>query len=76
MSELREILAAWERLREDEVCVLPTLVHTEGSTYRSPGARMLVLPDAQKGGEKMSSDDAKEFADMYGKIVSKIKSLD
>ena len=46
-----------------------------GQTKR-PTSCMLVLPDAQKGGEKMSSDDAKEFADMYGKIVSKIKSLD
>ena len=46
-----------------------------GQTKR-PTSCMLVLPDAQKGGEKMGSDDAKEFADMYGKIVSKIKSLD
>jgi H/ACA ribonucleoprotein complex subunit 2 len=37
---------------------------------------MLVLPETQKGGEKMSSDDASEFKDMYGKVVSKIKSLD
>ena len=36
----------------------------------------MVLPDGQKGGDKMSDEDAKEFKDMYGKVVSKIKSLD
>ena len=46
-----------------------------GQTKR-PTSCMLVLPEAQKGGEKMSSDDASEFKDMYGKVVSKIKSLD
>ena len=46
-----------------------------GQTKR-PTSCMLVLPDAQKGGDKMSDDDAKEFKDMYGKVVSKIKSLD
>ena len=43
-----------------------------GQTKR-PTSCMLVLPDAQKGGDKMSDDDAKEFKDMYGKVVSKIK---
>ena len=46
-----------------------------GQTKR-PTSCMLVLPETQKGGEKMSSDDASEFKDMYGKVVSKIKSLD
>ena len=46
-----------------------------GQTKR-PTSCMLVLPEAQKGGEKMSGDDAKEFKDMYGKVVAKIGSLD
>ena len=46
-----------------------------GQTKR-PTSCMMVLPDAQKGGDKMSDEDAKEFKDMYGKVVSKIKSLD
>ena len=45
-----------------------------GQTKR-PTSCMLVLPEAQKGGEKMSGDDAKEFKDMYGKVVAKIGSL-
>ena len=46
-----------------------------GQTKR-PTSCMMVLPDAQKGGDKMGDEDAKEFKDMYGKVVSKIKSLD
>jgi len=46
MAELREILAAFADLRRHgEAGVLASVVHVEGSTYRRPGARMLVLPD-------------------------------
>jgi len=46
MAELREILAAFADLRcHGEAGVLASVVHVEGSTYRRPGARMLVLPD-------------------------------
>ena len=33
-----------------EVCVLATVVGTRGSSYRSPGARMLILPDGSRIG--------------------------
>mmetsp|Transcript_17433 Transcript_17433/g.43015 ORF Transcript_17433/g.43015 Transcript_17433/m.43015 type:complete len:175 (-) Transcript_17433:296-820(-) len=46
-----------------------------GMTKR-PTSCMLVLLEPQKGGEKMSDDDLKEFKEMYGKVVAKIKSLD
>jgi xanthine/CO dehydrogenase XdhC/CoxF family maturation factor len=46
VRELRDILEAFQLLRESgERGVLASAVHTEGSTYRRPGARMLVLPD-------------------------------
>ncbi len=46
MRELRDILDAYQALRESgEAGVLASAVHTEGSTYRRPGARMLALPD-------------------------------
>ena len=46
MSELRDLLSAYERLaRAGEAAVLATVVHAEGSTYRRPGARLLVGPD-------------------------------
>jgi xanthine dehydrogenase accessory factor len=46
MRELRNILAAFEGLAGDDgPAVLASVVRAEGSTYRRPGARMLVLPD-------------------------------
>jgi len=44
MRELREILAEWER-RRDEPLALATVVRTRGSAYRRPGARMLIAGD-------------------------------
>lgn len=40
MRERRAIVEQWER---GSAAALVTLVHTEGSSYRRPGARMLVL---------------------------------
>src|SRR5262249_4112451 len=43
MRELREIVEGWEALREkSEQVVLATVVATRGSTYRRPGARLLL----------------------------------
>jgi xanthine/CO dehydrogenase XdhC/CoxF family maturation factor len=51
VRELREILRAWRRLAaEGGVGVLASVVHAEGSTYRRPGARVLVLPDERTVG--------------------------
>jgi xanthine/CO dehydrogenase XdhC/CoxF family maturation factor len=46
VRELRDILDAYARLaRRGEPGVLASVAHVAGSTYRRPGARMLVLPD-------------------------------
>ncbi len=46
MRELRDIVAAFEALAaRGEGGVLATVVDVEGSTYRRPGARALLLPD-------------------------------
>jgi xanthine/CO dehydrogenase XdhC/CoxF family maturation factor len=51
MKEIATLLAAADRLfTSGEEGVLVTLVHTKGSTYRRPGARMLVLPGNQTVG--------------------------
>ena len=43
MRELREIVEGWEALKQkDEQVVLATVVATRGSTYRRPGARLLL----------------------------------
>lgn len=51
MSELLEVAAALTRAAgEGHVCVLATVVRTEGSTYRRIGARLVVLGDASHVG--------------------------
>jgi len=43
MRELEFIIAQYENLKAQEIgCVLATVVHVEGSSYRRSGARMLV----------------------------------
>lgn len=44
MREIREILAFFER-RRDQPLALATLVRAHGSSYRRPGARMLIAGD-------------------------------
>ena len=44
MKELVEIIRAYDQAQKDTMqTVLATVVHVEGSSYRRPGARMLVL---------------------------------
>jgi len=46
MIELVEIIKAYDAAKlSGKACVLATVVHLEGSSYRRPGARMLVLDD-------------------------------
>jgi len=46
MKELRRIAEAWTRLREKgQPGLLATVVETQGSTYRRPGARLLMSED-------------------------------
>ncbi len=44
MKEIEEILGEWAR-RGDEPLALATLVRARGSSYRRPGARMLIASD-------------------------------
>ena len=51
MKEIKNILAAFQRAQaEGKRCALATVVHVEGSSYRRPGARMLVTDDGQLTG--------------------------
>ncbi len=46
MNELQQIVQAYDTAKNaGRACVLATVVHLEGSSYRRPGARMLVLED-------------------------------
>lgn len=48
--EARELLAAFGRLGPGEEAVLATVVQVDGSAYRHPGARMLLLPGGSHAG--------------------------
>jgi xanthine/CO dehydrogenase XdhC/CoxF family maturation factor len=48
MQEHARMTAAWKAA--GGVCVLATVVGTRGSSYRSPGARMLILADGSRIG--------------------------
>ena len=51
MKELKEIVKAYElALAEGKKAALATVVHLEGSSYRRPGARMLITDDGQLTG--------------------------
>jgi xanthine dehydrogenase accessory factor len=48
MKEISDILSAWRECRQrGESCALATVVRLDGSGYRRPGARMLILGDGQ-----------------------------
>jgi xanthine dehydrogenase accessory factor len=51
MKEIRDILRAFfQAQQEGKRCALATVVQVEGSSYRRPGARMLVTEDGQLTG--------------------------
>ncbi len=51
MNDLDQILALWEETgRAAESAVLATVVKTFGSSYRMPGARMLLTRDGKRAG--------------------------
>src|SRR5690349_19219257 len=51
MKELREIVDAFEQAeRAGKQAALATVVHVDGSSYRRPGARMLITEDGHLTG--------------------------
>ncbi len=51
MNDLGQILPLWRELENSEVdYVLATVVAVEGSSYRKPGARMLLAQDGRRAG--------------------------
>ena len=51
MKEIKEIIRAYSTLaQQGKRCALATLVHVDGSSYRRPGARMLISEDGKLTG--------------------------
>ena len=62
MKEIEDILAEWAR-RRDEPLALATLVRARGSSYRQPGARMLIAGDGTTVGVLSGGCLEEEVAD-------------
>jgi xanthine dehydrogenase accessory factor len=51
MKELQDIISAYEAIKQaEEKAILATIVKVQGSTYRRPGARMLIRQDGTTTG--------------------------
>ena len=51
MSDLDQVLRLWQHLEvSGEDCVLATIVRVDGSSYRKPGARMLITEGGLRAG--------------------------
>ena len=51
MKEIKDIIQAYdEAQRQGKLTALATVVHVDGSSYRRPGARMLITEDGQLTG--------------------------
>lgn len=51
MKEIKDIIGAYDKaVKQGKQTALATVVHVEGSSYRRPGARMLVTVDGQLTG--------------------------
>jgi xanthine dehydrogenase accessory factor len=51
MGETSQIVSLWRRAQaRDEAVCLATVVHVEGSSYRKPGARMLITAGGERAG--------------------------
>ncbi|HEX4772844.1 MAG TPA: XdhC family protein [Bryobacteraceae bacterium] len=51
MREIEQILQLWQQARKSgQPAVLATVVRTQGSSYRLPGARLLLLKDGRRAG--------------------------
>ncbi|WP_437654858.1 XdhC family protein [Sorangium sp. So ce1182] len=61
MNEIRAVMSLWsEAVRDGKEAVLATVVSVEGSAYRRPGARMLLVDDGRRVGSVESG--ARTFA--------------
>lgn len=50
MKELQDIITAFEQIKPGQIAALATVVKTKGSTYRRPGARMLMSENGEMVG--------------------------
>ena len=69
MKEIRDIIAEFQR-RRDEPLALATLVRARGSSYRRPGARMLIARDRNTVGVLSGGCLEEEVAMQAQKVIA------
>jgi xanthine dehydrogenase accessory factor len=79
MREMRDIIREWDRHRGERLA-LATLVRARGSSYRRPGARMLVCPDGTTVGSLsggcLEEDVARRAFEVMGTGTPSLISFD
>lgn len=74
MKEIQEIICAFER-RRDQPLALATLVRARGSSYRRPGARMLITADRRTVGALSGGCLEEEVAMRAQEVIATGKPL-
>lgn len=68
MIEIRELVHFWER-RSEQPMALATLVRVQGSSYRRPGARMLITDDGTSAGSLSAGCIEEEVIAASGEVI-------
>src|SRR5262245_34846247 len=74
MKELREIVSLWQKYRS-HACALATLVRARGSSYRRPGARMLITSNGEMAGALSAGCIEDEVAMHAQEVIASRKPL-
>src|ERR1700694_5578004 len=79
MKEIVDIIREWERRRHQPLA-FATLVRAQGSSYRRPGARMLICPDGETAGSLsggcLEEEVARRAFDVLRKGIPSLMSFD
>ena len=69
MNEAQNIVAAFRRLKRGERAALATVVSVEGSSYRRPGARMLVTESGETTGVLDAGCFDRDVCELAAKVI-------
>jgi xanthine/CO dehydrogenase XdhC/CoxF family maturation factor len=69
MNEAQNIVAAFRRLKRGERAALATIVSVEGSSYRRPGARMLITESGETTGVLSAGCFERDVCERAAKVM-------
>lgn len=69
MNEAQKIVAAFQRLKRGERAALATVVSVEGSSYRRPGARMLITESGETTGVLSAGCFERDVCEQAAKVM-------